>query len=103
MWLSQPWGEAGGVDLIRFGHRQVVAWPSVHERGTSRRLGAITRVILDGPLPISPDQLPLLPRTVADQLLKPQHRLLAAAPGQGTGQWTQAPPRPPAVQHLLVW
>ena len=72
--IRQPvWkSEAGpGIDVIRFGHRQVVVWPSRH--ATRKSVYAVldqrTGEIYEGPLP-PPDSLPMLPVAWVEYLLK---------------------------------
>lgn len=61
-----------GIDVIRFGHRQVVAPPSIHpERRTPYRwLDERTGAVSEGVLP-APETLPLLPQQWCQALIKP--------------------------------
>lgn len=105
--VRQPvWkSEAGpGIDVIRFGHRQVVVWPSRHpSRGSVYAfLDQGTGEIHEGPLPPA-ETLPELPRAWADYLLKRS----SAGRGASTGTtpeledlWTPGEPCP-KVQQVL--
>lgn len=63
-----------GIDIVRFGHRQVNSWPTVHKRGTRYTwLDQATGELVDGPLPARPEDLPVLPEAWAAELLKPEH------------------------------
>jgi hypothetical protein len=97
--------EAGpGIDVIRFGHRQVVAWPSRHpSRGSFYAvLDQRTGVIYEGPLP-PVDTLPELPRAWADYLIKGPSRATAGPEAQTPALeelWTPGDPCP-RIQYVL--
>lgn len=68
VWKSEA---APGIEVIRFGHRQVVVWPSRHpKRGSVYAvLDQRTEEVSEGPLP-PPDSLPVLPLLWVEYLLK---------------------------------
>lgn len=60
----------GAIDIVRWGHRQQVVWPSVHDSGrTYRYLDEETGEVVADVLP-SVDELPLLPETWCSALLR---------------------------------
>lgn len=105
--VRQPvWkSEAGpGIDVIRFGHRQVVVWPSRHpsRRSVYAFLDQRTGEIHEGPLPPA-HTLPELPRTWADYLLKRSSTGRGASNGttpELEDLWTPGEPCP-KVQQVL--
>lgn len=63
-----------GIDVVRFAHRQVNSWPTVHKRGTGYQwLNEATGEIVDGPIPCRPEDLPELPLKWAEAMIKPEH------------------------------
>lgn len=107
------------VEVVRFGHRQVNAWPTMHKRGTRYewRHGG-TGEVADGPLPVRPEDLPELPVAWAEAMLKPAHekngsqKLGVKVPKAASPEaraaveewWTPGDPCPPvqkALEELL--
>lgn len=100
-----------GIDVIRFAHRQVNAYPKVHPtRGTVYCwLDEATGEIVEGVIPVRPEDLPMLPPAWAEELLKPtaeqaKHQQKPAAgktAGGNPAQWWTPGDPCPAVQKAL--
>lgn len=98
-----------GIDVIRFGHRQVNVWPTKHSRGSQYQwLNEETGELVAGVLPIGPDDLPELPEAWAAYLVKdpaPQRgrqvTAEAARPAAARLEWWTDGEQCPAVQRAL--
>lgn len=107
---------APGIDIVRFGHRQVNAWPQMHPKRGVRYawLNEATGEVVHGPLLATPEDIPELPQEWAEALLKApkkqkaaQDKKAAQTPTDGSQGdyehrqwWTDCDPCP-AVQRAL--
>lgn len=99
---------APGIDVVRFAHRQANAWPTVHKRGTRYQwLNEATGELVDGVIPASSEDLPELPESWCEYLLKPVRerkppREKQPSPEQGPPRGRK-PPRTESTAQESEW
>lgn len=95
VWAGQVAG-CPAIELLRFGHRQMNCWPTMHKRGTQYgAMNEATGEIVYGPLP-KPETMPLLPEEWCELLLIPSARKGYVAPATNGHHKPQEAPSAPA-------
>jgi hypothetical protein len=80
-----PEGEGAGIDLIRYDHRYLLCWPSIHPEGRQYFWISPEGIAHMGPLPVQIGALPEFPREFIDYLTSGRTKESDHIPGLRVG------------------